>query len=201
MIIENKKPIRFIGYTESSMVESALTFVSKESQNIIEVITPEVFLDLPNKNDYQYLVTFCLDTKLRKIVCDEIDNSNLDCITYIHDSCLVCDTCTIGKGVLIGAFSSALYSSRIANHCWIESYCLVAHHVELGRACVMHSGVLIAGKTSIGENCTFKFKSSVLNKVSIVNDVTIGALSNVTKDITQPGRYLGSIARYVKEQL
>lgn len=199
MIIENNKPIKFIGYSESSAIETALTFVAKESQNTIEVITPEDFLTLSNKSDYQYLVAFCLDVELRKIVCDEIDNLDLDCITYVHDSCLVCDTCTLGKGVLIGAFSSALYLTHIGNHCWIESYCLVAHHVNLGRSCVMHSGVAIAGKTTIGENCTFKFKSSVLNNINITDDVTIGAYSNVTKDITKPGRYLGSIARYVGE--
>jgi len=199
MIIENNKPIKFIGYTESSAIETALTFVAKESQNTIEVITPENFLKLSNKSDYQYLVAFCLDVELRKIVCDEIDNLDLDCITYVHDSCLVCDTCTLGKGVLIGAFSSALYSTRIGNHCWIESYCLVAHHVDLGRSCVMHSGVAIAGKTTVGENCTFKFKSSVLNNIKITDHVTVGAYSNVTKDITKSGRYLGSIARYVGE--
>lgn len=199
MIIENDKPIKFIGYSESSMVETALNFVLPESKNEISVITPEEFLELPNKSDYQYLVAFCIDTTLRKIVCDEIDNLNLDCITYVHGTCLVPETCKLGKGVLIGAFSSALYASDIGNHCWIESYCLIAHHVNIGRSCVLHSGVAIAGRTNIGENCTFKFKSSVLSKVTIIDDVTVGAYSNVTKDITKPGRYLGSIARYVPE--
>lgn len=199
MIIENNKPLKFIGYPESSMVETALSFVLPESKNEIEVITPEVFLNLKNKSDYQYLVAFCLDTQLRKVVCDELDQLDLDCITYVHDTCLVPETCKLGKGVLIGAFSSALYLSDIGNHCWIESYCLIAHHVNMGRSCVLHSGVAIAGKVDIGENCTFKFKSSVLSKVSITDNVTVGAYSNVTKDITKPGRYLGSIARYVGE--
>lgn len=199
MIIENNKPLKFIGYPESSMVETALSFVLPESKNEVEVITPEAFLELQNKSDYQYLVAFCLDTQLRKVVCDEIDQLNLDCITYVHDTCLVPETCNLGKGVLIGAFSSALYLSDIGNHCWIESYCLIAHHVNMGRSCVLHSGVAIAGKVDIGENCTFKFKSSVLSKVTITDNVTVGAYSNVTKDITKPGRYLGSIARYVGE--
>jgi acetyltransferase-like isoleucine patch superfamily enzyme len=199
MIIENNKPIKFIGYNESSMVETALTFVSLETQNEIEVITPEVFLDLQNKSDYQYLVTFCIDTKLRKKICTLIDDLNLDCITWIHDDAVICDTCKIGKGVIIGQFTSALYSTEIENHCYVEPYCLVAHHVKLGRGCVVHTGTLIAGRTIIGENCTFKFKSSVIGKVTIVNDVIVGALSNVTKDITRSGRYLGSIARYIGE--
>ena len=199
MIIENNKPIRFIGYNESSMVETALTFVSLETQNKIEVITPEVFLELPNKSDYQYLVTFCIDTKLRKQICTLIDDLNLDCITWIHDAAVICEDCKIGKGVIIGQFTSALYCTEIENHCYIEPYCLIAHHVKLGRGCVVHTGTLIAGRTTVGENCTFKYKSGTIGKVTIVDDVTIGALSNVTKDITQSGRYLGSIARYVGE--
>jgi acetyltransferase-like isoleucine patch superfamily enzyme len=199
MITENNKPIKVIGYSESSMVESVMNMILAKTQNTIEVIIPEVFLNLENKFDYQYLVAFCIDTELRKKICEEIDNLNLDCITYVDDTSLVSNTCTLGKGVAIGPFSSTLYETHIGNHCWIESYCLVAHHVHLGRACVLHSGVAIAGKTIIGENCTFKFKSSVLNHLSIVDDVTVGAFSNVTKDITKPGRYVGSIARYIGE--
>lgn len=199
MIIENHKPIRFIGYHESSMVETALAFVSLETRNQIEVITPEEFLALNNKDDYQYLVTFCIDMKLRKEICKLIDDSNLDCITWIHDAAVICNDCKIGKGVIIGQFTSALYSTVIENHCYIEPYCLIAHHVHLGKACVVHTGTLIAGRTTVGENCTFKYKSGTIGKVVIVNDVTIGALSHVTKDITQSGRYLGSIARYVGE--
>ena len=199
MIIKNNKPIKVIGYSESSMVESAMNIVLTETQNTIDVITPEVFLNLENKFDYQYLVAFCIDIELRKKICEELDNLDLDCITYVDDTSLVGNNCILGKGVVIGPFSSTLYATHIGNHCWIESYCLVAHHVHLGRACVLHSGVAIAGKTIIGENCTFKFKSSVLNHLSIVDDVIVGAYSNVTKDITKPGRYVGSIARYIGE--
>lgn len=199
MIIENNKPIKVIGYPESSMAESAINFVSLETQNTIEVITPEVFLNLPNKFDYQYFVSFCIDMDLRKKVCDEIDNLDLDCITYVHNTASICNTVKLGKGVSIGPFSAVLYSTEIGNHCWIESYCLVAHHVNMDKGCVLHSGAAIAGKTTVGKNCTFKFKSSVLNHINIIDDVTVGAYSNVTKDITKPGRYLGSIARYVGE--
>lgn len=199
MIIENDKVIKFIGYPESSMIESGVHFISLQTRNKIEVITPESFLELDNKSDYQYLVAFCIDTELRKKICDIIEDLNLDCITCTHETAVICDTSILGKGVIIGPFSSVLYSSQIGNHSWIESYCLVSHHVNVGRGCVMHSGVAIAGKTIIGKDCTFKFKSSVLNKINIVDDVTIGAYSNVTKDITRPGRYLGSIARYVGE--
>lgn len=199
MILENNKPIRIIGYPESSMADGCLHWISLESKNKIEIITPDVFFKLTNKFDYQYIVAFCIDMNLRKEVCDEIDQLDLDCITYIHDSCIIFDTSTIGKGVLICGYSSVLYHAIVQDYCWIEMSCLIAHHTELGRNSILHSGVLIAGKVITGENCTFDFKSSVTNKVNITDNVTIGGFSNVTKDITRPGKYLGSIARYVRE--
>lgn len=198
MILENNKPIRIIGYPESSMTDGCMHWISLESKNEIKIITPDVFFKLTNKFDYQYIVAFSLDMNLRKQVCDEIDNIELDCITYIHDSCIIFDTSVIGKGVLICGHSIVAYHAIIRDHCWIEMSCL-SHHTILGRGSVVHVGTLIAGKVTIGEYCTFGFKSSVIDKVNITDNVTIGGYSNVTKDITRSGRYVGSIARYVKE--
>jgi UDP-3-O-[3-hydroxymyristoyl] glucosamine N-acyltransferase len=199
MIIENNKAIKIIGYPESSMSDGCLNWFSLESKNTIGIITPEDFLNLDNKNNYQYFVGFSLDMNLRKHVCDEIDNLNLDCITYIHDSCVVFDNCKIGKGVGVFSFSSILYYTNIQDYCLIECNCLIAHHVTLGKNSIIHAGTLIAGKTTIGENCTFGFKSSVINKINITNNVTLGAFSNATKNINKSGRYVGTIARYVGE--
>lgn len=199
MIIENHKPIKIIGYSQSSLTDGALQWFLLESQNQIDIIEPETFLKLPNKSDYQYFVGFTLDMNLRKIICEEIDNLELDCVTYIHDSCVVFDTCKIGKGVFIGSFSSMGYHSQIQNHCWIECYSMASHHVSLGKGSVVHAGTLIAGRVIIGEYCTFNFKSSIINNVTITDHVTVGAFSNVTKNITKPGKYVGSIARYVGE--
>lgn len=199
MIIENNKPIKIIGYPESSLTDGALQWLSLESKNEITIITPEAFLNHPDKSDYQYMVGFSLDMNLRKIICDEIDNLGLDCVSYIHDSSLVFDTCKIGKGIFVGSYSSLGYHSSIEDYCWIECYCLITHHVNIGRGCIIHGGSSIAGRTKIGSSCTFGFKSSAINNINIADDVTIGAFSNVTKSITKPGRYVGSIARYVGE--
>jgi acetyltransferase-like isoleucine patch superfamily enzyme len=199
MIIENNKSLKIIGYSESSMTDGCLNFFSLESKNTIEIITPENFLKLQNKSEYQYFVGFSLDMNLRKIVCDEIDKLKLDCIIYIHDTCVVFDNSKIGKGVGIFPFSTILHYSNIGNHCLIETNCLIAHHVELGKNCIIHAGTQIAGKTTIDDNCTFGFKSGIINKVNITDNVTLGAFSNITKNITKSGRYVGTIARYVGE--
>jgi UDP-3-O-[3-hydroxymyristoyl] glucosamine N-acyltransferase len=199
MIIENNKPIKIIGYPESSMTDGYLNFFSLESKNTIEIISPENFLKLQNKSEYQYSVGFSLDMNLRKMVCDKIDSLNLDCVTYIHDTCVVFDSSRIGRGVSIGPFSTVLYHADIQDHCILETYCLVSHHTTLKKNCILHSGTMIAGKTNIGENCTFGFKSGVINNINVTNNVTLGSFSNITKNVTKSGRYVGTIARYVGE--
>jgi UDP-3-O-[3-hydroxymyristoyl] glucosamine N-acyltransferase len=97
---------------------------------------------------------------------------------------------------VISAFSTILLHAKIGKHCILETYCLVAHYSELKDNVIMHVGTMIAGKTTVGNNCLFNFKSSAINNIIICDNVEVGAFSNITKNVTMPGRYLGSVARY-----
>ena len=46
----------------------------------------------------------------------------------------------------------------------------------------------------------FMFKSSVLNRLKITDNVTLGSFSNLTKNADKQGRYVGTIARFVKDK-
>lgn len=195
MLIENNKPIKVIGYPESSMTRDYIKFTSKQTKNKIDIINPEKFFNSNDCEKYQYFIGFSLDMKLREKVCDKIDKFNLDCVSYIDDTSIIFDDAEIGKGIFIGPFTT-IQNSIVSDYASIECYCLVSHDVKLGRNCVVHPGTLIAGKTKIGNNCTFGFKSSVINKVSITDNVNLRAFSNITKNIEIPGNYVGTIARY-----
>jgi acetyltransferase-like isoleucine patch superfamily enzyme len=144
-------------------------------------------------------------------VLDLLDAENLDCFSYVHRSVvlykdfeeLTYDEAVniIGKGTVISPFSRILLNSKINDHCLIETYCLLSHYSELKRNVILHSGVMIAGKTTIGENSVFNFKAAALNGLTICNNVEVGGASTITKNLDQPGRYIGSVARYVGERL
>ena len=205
-LVKNKS-VKIIGYEESALtqqyvqlskLEEYVNITKKYNINSVDLISPEEFLSLQNKNNYQYFLAFSLDMVLKNKICNILDEENLDCPTFIDDTSVILSDCKIGKGVTIGPFST-IQNCTIGNYCIIESHCLIAHHVELGKNCIVHVGTLIAGRTTIGENCTFGFKSGVINKVNITDNVNLGAFSNITKDVTKPGRYVGTIARYVGE--
>lgn len=200
ILIRNDKHFKIIGYSEASMTQNVLLFVETLGfANGFSIISPEEFRKLENKNDYQYLVTITLDLKERKEIIDIIESLNLDCVTYVHDSSLVHESAKLGKGVAIFSFNLVMANAVIGNHCIIDAYCLVGHDTVIGNNCMILSGTLIAGKTRVGENCVFNMKSAAINKISICNNVIVGAFSNITKSISQPGMYVGSPARLSKK--
>jgi acetyltransferase-like isoleucine patch superfamily enzyme len=211
IITTSNKPIRVIGYPQSTITQEGLHFFSNEWHDEVLVITPDEFLSLPNKHDYQYMVFFTIDTELRIKIISIIEELSLECFSYINDTVVFYKDFKnlpaeeilkiIGHGTIIGPFSTVLINSLIGNHCIIETYCLISHYVQIKNNVILHSGTMLAGRTIIGSNSVFNFKSSVLNALTVCDGVEVGALSNVTKDITVSGRYIGSVARYVGERI
>lgn len=203
MLIANNKPLCFIGYNNSSITHEIKFMVSKEFVGDTLTISPKEFFKLNNKQQYQYIVAFTLDTIERIQVINLIEELKLDCITYIHDTTVLYTddpTSVIGHGTWIAPHNAILLDSKIGKHCIIEINCLVAHYSELGDNVQLHPGVLIAGKTYIGKNSVFNFKSGVINGLTICDNIELGATSTITKSIEKSGFYLGSPARRVSDR-
>lgn len=198
MFIKNDKPIRIIGYPESSMTEEYCQFFRKDGVDDFEVILPEDFKSLSNKDKYQYIIAFSLDMKLREEISNSLDNYDLDCLTYIDDSTYVFDTSKIGKGCFLSYNSLISWNCTIGNHCYFGIKSAIGHDCLVGKNCIFSVNVVIAGKTTIGNNCSFMFDSKVLNKIKVVDNVTLNAFSNLTKNVEIPGTYIGRIAKLMK---
>ncbi len=94
--------------------------------------------------------------------------------------------------------------------CFVSSNVVIGTFVKLNvNACVMHDSVIgdfstlapsctILGKVTIGKYCYIGTSATILPGLSISDDVTIGAGSVVTKNITQPGVYIGVPAVKIK---
>lgn len=198
MLLANEKPICLIGFEQSTITQEAHFFLSREFAGEIVTLSPDEFLDLGNKYQYQYFVAFTLDVQKRIDIIDVVESMNLDCIRYMHDSC-VCYTDDLteilDRGSFVSPFSTLLRNSRVGRHCIIETYCLLSHYSSLGDNVILHSGTLIAGKTSIGDNSVFNFKSAAINGLVICGNIEVGASSTITKSVELPGYYVGSPAR------
>ena len=198
MFIKNDKPVQIIGFPQSSGTQEVLEVFYKEGLNNVGVIEPQHFFDLHNKKQFQYIVSSILDLSLRRSICDKIDSLNLDCVTYINDSVYVFDSAIIGKGCYIGYKCILSWNCVVGDHCFLGIGSQLGHDSILGKNCVLAPDAAITGRTTVGENCKFFWRSSVLNNLQVCDNVTLGALSNITKSVNVPGNYVGSIARLMK---
>lgn len=198
MLIKNDKPLKIIGYDESILTQDSMYYGKNFVNDDVSIMTPQEFKNLQSKDDFQYFIGFALDLKEREQTIDLLDEYDSDCVTYVHDSAVVHEGATIGKGSCVANFSTVMQGAVLGKHCFVETYCLVSHNTTVGNNCMLHSGTMIAGKTTIGKNCMFNFKSGVINNVKVCDNVTVGAFSNLTKNVEKSGIYVGSPARLLK---
>lgn len=203
IITSSDNPLVLIGHPASTITQEAYHFYSRELVADILIVSPDDFLAMPDRSRFQYGVAFTLDLDQRQQVIDIIEQEELVCPTYIHDSAVIwhSDPATvIGAGSFVAPHSVMLQGSSIGKFCILETHVMVAHHCVIGNNTQLHAGTMIAGRTQIGKNCTFNFKSAALNKLSICDNVEVGAISTLTKDVTVSGVYVGTPARRIGER-
>jgi acetyltransferase-like isoleucine patch superfamily enzyme len=115
--------------------------------------------------------------------------------------------CTIGDNSFVGPFTEIQKNVKVGNDCKIESHCFLCELVTIGNNCFIGHGVMFindllqnggpAGdsskwkKTNIGDHVSIGSNSTIL-PVEICDHVVIGAGSVVTKNINEPGIYVGN---------
>lgn len=99
------------------------------------------------------------------------------------------DDVEIGAGTTIDR--GTLGVTQIGARTKIDNLCHIGHNCAIGADVVMAGGVMIAGSTSIGDRCTLAGSAKVNGHTKVVADVRIGGGSQVFKDITEPGDYMG----------
>lgn len=83
----------------------------------------------------------------------------------------------------------ALDDTVIEQGCKLDNLIQVAHNVRIGAHTAIAACVGIAGSANIGRCCKISGAVVVLGHLTVADDVTITAMSLVTKDIKQAGIY------------
>ncbi len=123
--------------------------------------------------------------------------------------------CTIGDDVFIGPFVEIQKNVTIGAKSRVQSHSFICEFVSIGERCFIGHGVMFIndlfkegapahGKpelwaaTRIGNNVSIGSNATLL-PVSICDNTVIGAGAVVTKDITEPGIYVGNPARKTRD--
>jgi UDP-3-O-[3-hydroxymyristoyl] glucosamine N-acyltransferase len=101
----------------------------------------------------------------------------------------------IGDDVEIGANTTidrgALDDTVIGNGCKLDNQIQIGHNVRIGEGTALAGCVGVAGSAVIGRRCRVGGSAGILGHLEICDDVTISAMSLVTRSISQPGFYTG----------
>jgi UDP-3-O-[3-hydroxymyristoyl] glucosamine N-acyltransferase len=91
--------------------------------------------------------------------------------------------CTIDRG--------ALLDTEIHEGVKLDNQIHIAHNVVIGKNSAIAASCAVAGSTIIGKNFQMGGLSGVLGHLNICDNVTVGAHTLITKDIKEPGNYVG----------
>ena len=122
--------------------------------------------------------------------------------------------CKIGDGCLIGPFSEIQKGVVIGEKTIVQSHSFICELVTIGSQCFVGHGVVFIndlfreGRPAMGDQSKWKAtfignhvsigSNSTILPVNICDHVVIGAGAVVTKDITEPGTYVGNPAYLIK---
>lgn len=101
----------------------------------------------------------------------------------------------IGDDVEIGSNCSidrgALEDTVIGDGCKLDNQIQIGHNVRIGEHSALAGCVGVAGSAVIGRRCRIGGGAGILGHLEICDDVTVSAMSLVTRTIRQPGFYTG----------
>jgi acetyltransferase-like isoleucine patch superfamily enzyme len=122
--------------------------------------------------------------------------------------------CYIGGDTFVGPFVEIQKNVKIGERCKIQSHSFICEFVTIGNDCFIGHGVMFINdlfkkggpargdkslwsNTNVGSNVSIGSNATIL-PVNICDNVVIGAGSVVTKNILEPGVYVGNPAKKLK---
>jgi acetyltransferase-like isoleucine patch superfamily enzyme len=122
--------------------------------------------------------------------------------------------CEIGANCFVGPFVEIQKNVIVGNNTKIQSHAFVCELVSIGNNCFIGHGVMFINDlfaeggpaggdllkwkhTNIGNHVSIGSNATIL-PVTICDNVVIGAGAVVTKNINEPGTYIGNPARKLK---
>ncbi len=101
----------------------------------------------------------------------------------------------IGNDVEIGANTTidrgTLDDTVIGDGCKLDNQIQIGHNVRIGEGSALAGCVGVAGSATIGRRCRIGGGAGILGHLEICDDVTVSAMSLVTRSIRKPGFYSG----------
>ena len=101
----------------------------------------------------------------------------------IEDNVEIGGNCSIDR--------AALTETRIGSGSKLDNLVHIAHNCVIGKNALITAGFAMAGSSKIGDNFKCGGGVRIADHIEICDNVTLAGNSGATKDITEPGAYMG----------
>ena len=127
----------------------------------------------------------------------------------IGHNCIIEDNVIIGNDIIIQGNIKIASDTIIEDGCTFKHGTIITNGVHIKKNVFFGPNSITLGGTHerktdwgtvIGENCYIGAGALITAAVKLCDDVILGALTFVTKDIEVPGTYIGIPAKLIKEK-
>lgn len=147
---------------------------------------------LPQEND----IFICsMGSAFRKQCIQTIIEKGGTFLTLIHNTARIGSNVYLGKGNLIGAFTTIAADTKIGDYNFIQSYTIIGHDIIIGNWNRIDSHVMCVGGIKIGNENMIHTASVLNHNIAVGNNAHIGACSFVTRNVEDNTTVFGNPAR------
>lgn len=150
-----------------------------------------------NKYDQLIIAIGYMHFKIRKSLFEKY-NHKIPFATIIHPSAYVDSSCSIGSGTFILPGCVLDNNTTIGDNVLLNTGCTIAHDSIIKNHSFLSPRVAIAGFVKVGECCNIGINTIIIDNISITDEVQTGGGAVITKNITEPGLYVGVPAKKIK---
>lgn len=133
----------------------------------------------------------------RKHCIDRLVNRGGEFINIIHKTARIGTNVKLGKGNLIGPFTTLGADSKVGNYNMIQSYTVIGHDAEIGDLNRIDTHVTCVGGIKIKNGTTIHTSAVINHKVVVEDNAKVGACSFVIRKVKAGDTVLGVPAKKI----
>ncbi|MEN2436718.1 acetyltransferase [Weeksellaceae bacterium A-14] len=149
-------------------------------------------ISFKNFEIYHYKVIIAIgEPKIRQKIVEKLPKET-NYSTLVNSNAIIGENVNIGIGSIITAGCILTTNIIIGKHSHINLNTTIGHDCIIGNYFTTAPGVNISGECYIGNNVYIGTNASIRNGIKICDNVIIGMGAVVTKNINDPGIYIGN---------
>lgn len=134
---------------------------------------------------------------LRARVFDEVA-AHVPPASVVHPSCVIDPSASIDAGSFLLPGCLVDMGASIGLNVLLHVGCCVSHDAKVGAHSFFAPRVALAGFVEVGKQCFIGINTTVIDGIAIGDRIQTGGGTVVTKDLAEPGLYVGAPARRVR---